>query len=46
MTNLDFNAKGDSWCLCASRFKEAVEAGYAPEVILAATHEKVTLNSS
>jgi uncharacterized protein (DUF2237 family) len=31
---------GDSWCLCASRWKEAYEAGCAPLVILEATHEK------
>ena len=29
---------GDRWCLCASRWKEALEAGCAPPVILAATH--------
>lgn len=32
---------GDSWCLCARRWKEAYEAGVAPPVILEATHEKV-----
>ncbi len=31
---------GDKWCLCASRWKEAYEAGVAPPVILEATHEK------
>mgnify|MGYP006289065617 CR=1 FL=1 len=31
---------GDRWCLCASRWKEAYEAGVAPPVVLAATHEK------
>jgi uncharacterized protein (DUF2237 family) len=30
---------GDCWCLCAARWQEAVEAGVAPPVILAATHE-------
>jgi len=30
----------DKWCLCASRWKEAYEAGVAPPVILEATHEK------
>ncbi|MDZ7878300.1 MAG: DUF2237 domain-containing protein [Saprospiraceae bacterium] len=30
----------DKWCLCASRWKEAYDAGVAPPVILAATHEK------
>ena len=29
---------GDSWCLCASRWQEAFEAGAAPSVRLAATH--------
>ena len=29
---------GDRWCLCASRWKEAFEAGVAPPVILEATH--------
>lgn len=29
---------GDRWCLCASRWKEALEDGVAPPVILAATH--------
>jgi uncharacterized protein (DUF2237 family) len=30
---------GDCWCLCADRWKEALEAGCAPRVILSATHE-------
>ena len=30
---------GDCWCLCAERWKEAFEAGKAPQVRLAATHE-------
>jgi uncharacterized protein (DUF2237 family) len=29
---------GDRWCLCATRWQEAFEAGKAPRVILAATH--------
>jgi uncharacterized protein (DUF2237 family) len=29
---------GDRWCLCVFRWKEALEAGVAPPVILAATH--------
>jgi uncharacterized protein len=29
---------GDRWCLCAMRWKEAFEAGVAPEVVLASTH--------
>ncbi len=32
---------GDRWCLCASRWQEAFEAGVAPPVVLACTHEKV-----
>jgi hypothetical protein len=31
---------GDKWCLCALRWKEALQAGVAPQVLLAATHEK------
>ncbi|NJC27983.1 DUF2237 family protein [Neolewinella antarctica] len=30
---------GDGWCLCAVRWKEAYEAGFAPKVKLEATHE-------
>ena len=30
---------GDKWCLCASRWLEAAEAGCAPPVVLEATHE-------
>ena len=29
---------GDRWCLCVARWKEALEAGAAPPVILKATH--------
>jgi len=29
---------GDRWCLCVSRWQEAVDRGVAPPVILAATH--------
>jgi uncharacterized protein (DUF2237 family) len=29
---------GDRWCLCASRWQEAFEAGMAPDVVLEATH--------
>ncbi|MDJ0986438.1 MAG: DUF2237 domain-containing protein [Desulfobacterales bacterium] len=32
---------GDRWCLCALRWKEALEAGVAPPVIMEATHEAV-----
>ncbi len=31
---------GDSWCLCASRFLQAHEEGCAPQVSLAATHQR------
>ena len=31
---------GDRWCLCASRWLEAVEAGQPSPVILASTHER------
>ena len=30
---------GDRWCLCAPRWHEALEAGYAPRVVLRATHK-------
>ncbi|MGH6866798.1 MAG: DUF2237 family protein [Methyloceanibacter sp.] len=30
---------GDRWCLCAARWREALEAGQAPRVILGSTHE-------
>jgi len=30
---------GDRWCLCAERWQEALAAGVAPRVVLAATHE-------
>ncbi|OGB92609.1 MAG: hypothetical protein A2Z31_00860 [candidate division NC10 bacterium RBG_16_65_8] len=29
---------GDRWCLCAMRWKEAMDAGAAPLAILGATH--------
>lgn len=32
---------GDHWCLCAPRWKEALDAGAAPPVVLDATHEEV-----
>lgn len=32
---------GDRWCLCATRWREAFQAGVAPQVVLEATHEKV-----
>jgi len=30
--------EGDRWCLCVQRWKEALEAGVAPNVVLEATH--------
>ena len=30
---------GNQWCLCAARWQEAFEAGFAPGVVLEATHE-------
>ncbi|MEM8932228.1 MAG: DUF2237 domain-containing protein [Acidobacteriota bacterium] len=30
---------GVRWCLCAARWKEALDAGVAPPVVLASTHE-------
>ena len=30
---------GDRWCLCVSRWKEALDAGVAPPIVLSATHE-------
>jgi uncharacterized protein (DUF2237 family) len=32
---------GDRWCLCALRWKQALAAGVAPPIVLAATHERV-----
>lgn len=29
---------GDQWCLCVLRWKEALDAGVAPPVVLEATH--------
>jgi len=31
---------GDRWCVCAARWLEASEAGFAPPVILEGCHEK------
>jgi uncharacterized protein (DUF2237 family) len=31
---------GDCWCLCATRWREALRAGVAPPVRLEATHER------
>ena len=30
---------GDKWCVCAARWREAYEAGFAAPVILNSTHE-------
>jgi uncharacterized protein len=30
---------GDRWCVCALRWKQALEAGHAPPVVLESTHE-------
>jgi uncharacterized protein (DUF2237 family) len=31
---------GDQWCVCAARWREALEAGCAPHVVLRATHAR------
>lgn len=31
---------GDRWCLCAPRWRDALEAGAAPQVVLESTHER------
>jgi uncharacterized protein (DUF2237 family) len=31
---------GDRWCLCAARWREALDAGCPPRVLLRATHER------
>lgn len=31
---------GDRWCLCAPRWKEALDAGMAPQLVLDACHEE------
>ena len=33
--------EGDSWCLCAERWKEAFDHGFAPKVYLKRTNKKV-----
>lgn len=40
--DLDFPGlrPGDRWCLCAPRWKEALDAGAAPRVVLESTHEE------
>jgi uncharacterized protein (DUF2237 family) len=37
---------GDRWCLCASRWQEAFEAGQAPRVVLRATHDDALTHCS
>ncbi len=32
---------GDQWCVCAPRWKEALDAGFPAPVVLNATHEEV-----
>ena len=32
--------EGDSWCLCAERWKEAYECGFAPKIYLRKTNKK------
>ncbi len=32
---------GEQWCLCATRWLEALQAGAAPQIVLAATHENI-----
>jgi hypothetical protein len=34
---------GDRWCLCAARWREALQAGVAPRVVLEATNEACLL---
>jgi len=31
---------GDRWCVCVARWREALDAGVAPPVLLTATHER------
>lgn len=33
-------SSGDRWCLCASRWQQAANAGVAPPVILSGTHAR------
>ena len=45
MPHFDFPGlnDGDRWCLCATRWREAMEAGVAPPVDLAATEESALM---
>lgn len=38
MSNFPGLKPGDRWCLCATRWQEALDAGVAPPVVLSATH--------
>ena len=42
VTDFDFPGlkPGDRWCLCANRWLEAFEAGFAPQIIARATNIK------
>ena len=31
---------GDQWCVCLTRWKDALDSGVAPPIVLAATHEE------
>jgi uncharacterized protein (DUF2237 family) len=31
--------EGDRWCLCVTRWSDALEAGCAPQVVLKSTHQ-------
>ena len=31
---------GDQWCVCLARWKQALDDGVAPPIVLAATHEE------
>jgi uncharacterized protein (DUF2237 family) len=37
---------GDRWCLSAARWKEALDAGVAPRVVLRATHQDALEHTS
>jgi uncharacterized protein len=38
MYNFPGLKSGDRWCLCVERWKEALEAGMAPMIVLESTH--------
>jgi uncharacterized protein (DUF2237 family) len=37
---------GDRWCLCVARWREALDAGVAPPVVLESTHQNTVLHVS